>query len=353
MFLVLCEGVCLFFLKMMTSDIDTDFFLVSILDLKVFISLDILGPCRHFPVRRWSQMLGCILTHHWEEGTMTQWFKGVFFLESYWYCLRFMHVMVSSLGYISELASRHMVPELFFLLRFLYQHFWSRNDSGWFPASVGIMTVTWQLWIWIWMDVYMRQDDRYKVLVMQGEGEATRNRNRALKVNTWIPFRVQRRFLKDLEGWWCSLPTIPDIHASPAWSLIKCRLHVWLNKLQTKPSALWKFAQLSILCKAACLAHMDRNLFENVAVFTWFLQWMLLCRSKAKSPIILCASFSSCIIFKISPICAHSHHVSIIPRGPRPIRPGWRFWAAKSNGYPPERLSCFNWCGMILVSFPS
>ena len=144
------------------------------------------------------------------------------------------------------------------------------------------------------------------------------------------------------------------VHASLAWSLIKCRLQVWLNKLQTKPSALWKFARFSILCKAACLAHMDRHLFEYVPVFTWFLPCMLLRRSKAKCAIILWGSFSSDgIIFKISPIWAYSHHVSKIPRGPRPIRPGWRFWAAKSNGYPPECLGCFNWSGMLLVAFPT
>lgn len=163
-------------------------------------------------------------------------------MKNLWYCLRFMHVMVSSWGY--NYRSWHLIT---------WCHNWSRNDWEWFPASVGIMTVTWQLWIWIWMDVYMRQDDVcIRFWWCLGEGEATRN-------------RVQRRFLKDdgvLSQWFLMF------HASLAWSLIKYRLQVWPNKSQTKPSALWKFARCSILCKAACLAHMDRNLFEYVVVFT-------------------------------------------------------------------------------------
>jgi len=231
--------------------------------------------------------------------------------------------MVSSWGY--NYRSWHLIT---------WCHNWSRNDWEWFPASVGIMTVTWQLWIWIWMDVYMRQDDVcIRFWWCLGEGEATRN-------------RVQRRFLKDdgvLSQWFLMF------HASLAWSLIKYRLQVWPNKSQTKPSALWKFARCSILCKAACLAHMDRNLFEYVS----YLLYLIFAVHKAKCPIIWWVPVVRAVSSSKYHPFGHALIMSAQSPCPRPIRPGWRFWAAKSNGYPPERLGCFNWRGMLLVSFPT
>ena len=103
------------------------------------------------------------------KGTMTL-HEGVLFLWK-WLALFEFHACY---GELMRNLSWHLIT---------WCHNWSRNDWGWFPASVGIMTLTWQLWIWIWMDVYMRQDDRLSRFwwCNQGRRSNQESKKRALK----------------------------------------------------------------------------------------------------------------------------------------------------------------------------